>query len=181
MKAFKMNEDRETKKIFETKDPKVLKEYLGLIYSKYYKLVCFCISKYINNKETIEDLANDSFIKVFNNLDSLNDSIKYYLVVTANNTAKDYLKKKNSGLTDEKIILESDEPKYESYLNYLELLEDLKSVLSSFEVDLIIKHVLEGYTFKELAKLNNSKEKKISSIYFRALKKFIRTKGDDYL
>ena len=58
-------------------------------------MVCFVISKYVNNKEDIEDLANDTFIKVFNNVKEIQSSFKYYPIQSANNIAKDYLKKKN--------------------------------------------------------------------------------------
>lgn len=176
-----MSEEKELKKVLNSGNTSILKLYLGNVYSKYFKLVCLCISKYINNKETIEDLANDTFIKVFNKLNDINGSIKYYLVVSANNIAKDYLKKIQDTQLDNDIDIESNDTKFNSYISYKELLDDLSSVLSKEEVDIIIKHVLEGYTFKELSEIYKYKEKKLSSLYFRAIKKFNKLKGKKYL
>lgn len=176
-----MSEEKELKEVLNSNNPSILRAYLGNVYSKYFKLVCFCIAKYINDKETIEDLANDTFIKVFNKINDINGSIKYYLVVSVNNVAKDYLKKISDTQLDEDIDIESNEIKFNSYISYKELLNDLSSVLSKEEVDIMIKHVLEGYTFKELSDLYKCKEKKVSSLYFRAIKKFNKLKGNKYL
>ena len=57
-----MSEDKELKKLIKSGDLVALSDYFSVLYDKYYKLVCFAISKYVKNVEDIQDLANDSFI-----------------------------------------------------------------------------------------------------------------------
>ena len=64
------------------------------IYDSYFKLVYFCISTYINNKEDIEDILADTFLSFYNHLDNIdaNKSIKYYLTTIAKNKSINFLK-----------------------------------------------------------------------------------------
>ena len=79
------------------------------VYNKYFKLVCFCISQYVSSKEDVEEIANDTFISLFNNIDKLqeNKNLKYYLLTIAKNNAISFLRKysKYSSLSDELINL----------------------------------------------------------------------------
>ena len=79
------------------------------VYNKYFKLVCFCISQYISSKEDVEEIANDTFISLFNNINKLeeNKNLKYYLLTIAKNNAISFLRKysKYSSLSDELINL----------------------------------------------------------------------------
>lgn len=146
------------------------------MYDKYYKLVCFAISKYVKNVEDIQDLANDSFIKVFSNIYSIDSSFKYYLLKTANNVALDFLKKKKLPMEDKEVEMQGGDNVISS-MNYSDLVAKLNNCLKPIEVEVIIKHALEGYTFNELAQELNFKEKKVSSMYFYAIKKFIKNEG----
>lgn len=161
LSALKKGDKGEVERIFET------------IYNHYYKLVYFCIAKYINEEETIKELTNDAFLKFFENISNINSSIKYYLLTIAKNVAKTYLRNKNN------FILVSDElilnyPDYSICSNevYTKLIDDLKAVLSIQEVEIIIKHVVDGMTFKELENIYHIKAKTINKIYERAIKKF---------
>ena len=67
------------------------------IYYDYGKLVGFVISKYVSNTADIEELINDVFLKFSKVLYSIKlDSIKYYLVVQAKNTAINFVKKNSN-------------------------------------------------------------------------------------
>ena len=171
-----MSEDKELKKLIRSGDLTALTDYFSILYTKYYKLVCFAISKYVQNNEDIEDLANDSFIKVFNNIYSIDSSFKYYLLKTANNVALDFLKKKKLPLEIMEVEVQGVDNVISS-MNYNDLISKLNNCLKPIEVEVIIKHALEGYTFNELAKELNFKEKKVSSMYFYAIKKFINSNG----
>lgn len=58
---------------------------LEKIYNEYYKIVCFCISKNVQGDALIEDLAQDTFIRFFENARTVRGSAKYCLVKVANN------------------------------------------------------------------------------------------------
>lgn len=153
-----------------------MKNYFSILYTKYYKLVCFAISKYVKNIEDIQDLANDSFIKVFSNIYSIDSSFKYYLLKTANNVALDFLKKKKLPVEDKEVEMQGSDNVISS-MNYSDLVAKLNNCLKPIEAEVIIKHALEGYTFNELAQELNFKEKKVSSMYFYAIKKFVKNEG----
>lgn len=174
-----MNEERELKKLIKSKDVITLKNYFSILYTKYYKLVCFAISKYVNRKEDVEDLADETFINVFNSIKSIDSSFKYYLIRTANNLAINFVKRKQFSIEQDDENIPSNEDASAS-LNYNELILKLEMCLKPIEIEVIIKHVLEGYTFKDLAKELGFKEKKVSSMYSYAIKKFLTAEGEDY-
>ena len=166
--ALKSNNEDSINSIFEE------------IYSSYGKLVYFIIMQYINNKLDVEELTQDVFISFFNNLDNNNvKNIKYYLVTSAKNKALDFLKsKKDSVLLDENIIYQQLDTKYSSY-KYIEIIEEMKSCLTNFEIDLIIKHNIYGITFKEMSKIYNKSINTLLTTYHRAIKKFKERKKNN--
>lgn len=143
------------------------------IYVTYGKLVYFKISQYVNNKLDVEELTQDVFVNFYNNVVN-NDiyDIKYYLLVSAKNKAIDFLKKKKEILIlDDKIIFEK-EDNITSNIEYEELINKMKTFLNDFEIEVIIKHNLNGKSFKQLSIEYNKTPNTILSIYHRALKKF---------
>lgn len=145
------------------------------IYSEYYKLVFFLIGKYIDDNEIVKDLVDETFINFYNNVSSLKTSIKYYLLRSAHNLAINYLQKnrKNVQFADEDISnLVIDSSQYKSHISYTELVSDLLKVLSDKEVNIILLHVVEGYSFKELEQLVGIKSKTLNKVYERAIKKY---------
>ncbi len=168
-KALNSNDEREIKSTFE------------LIYNSYYKLVYFCISKYIDENETIKDLVNDSFVDFFENAHKVKSSIKYYLLTIAKNKAITYLKRyKNIIYLEDTLILNNPSYSLKSNVAYTDLVDDLKAILSEKEVEIIIHHAVEGMTFKELEELYNIKAKTINKIYERAIKKFKNSERSRY-
>lgn len=174
-----MNEEKELKKLIKSNDTFALKNCFGILYAKYYKLVCFAISKYVKRKEDVEDLADETFISVFNNIQSINTSFKYYLIRTANNIAINFVKRKQFSVQQDDEDIPSNEDVSAS-LSYGELISKLEKCLKPIEIKVITKHVLEWYTFKDLAKELGFKEKKVSSMYSYAIKKFLIAEGEDY-
>ena len=142
-----------------------MKNCFGILYAKYYKLVCFAISKYVKRKEDVEDLADETFINVFNNIQSIDTSFKYYLIRTANNIAINFAKRKQFSVQQDDEDIPSNED-ISASLSYCELISKLEKCLKPIEIKVITKHVLEGYTFKDLAKELGFKEKKVSLMYF---------------
>lgn len=159
----------------KSKNKNKVNEIFEKIYNDYVKLVAFSVGKYVKDVDDIKDITNEVFIRFFQNIENVKTSIKYYLIATARNLSLDYLKEKNKyevledieGLISENII--------ESYNGYQELVDDLKSVLSLREVEIIILHAVDGYTFKEIGAKLNLSHKNANKIYERALKKFKAT------
>ena len=152
------------------------------IYYKYGKLVAFVISKYVFNKNDIEELVNDVFLNFSRVLYSIKlDNIKYYLVVQAKNAAINFVKK-NSKKRIEYVddwIEENNEIENKSLVN--NVIQDMKKCLSSEEIKIIILHSIYCYSFVELAKKYNRPTTTISSMFHRAIKKMRKfyIKGED--
>jgi DNA-directed RNA polymerase specialized sigma24 family protein len=63
------------------------------IYDKFYKLVAFCIARYVKSKQDVEDLSDDVFVNFYKHINSIEISnIKYYLTTSAKNTSLNFLR-----------------------------------------------------------------------------------------
>ena len=140
------------------------------VYVTYVKLVAFVVGKYVSDKETIKDIVNDTFLNLFNHAKDIKGSVKYYLTVSAKNAAVNYVAKRGRSGTE--VPLEYANGASDTYHGRSEVVEDLKKVLSAEEVDIILLHVTEGYTFKEIAAMKGKNTNTIITIYNRAIKKY---------
>ncbi|MCI5939120.1 MAG: sigma-70 family RNA polymerase sigma factor [Bacilli bacterium] len=143
-----------------------------ILYNEYAKLVYLIISRSVKDKRDVEELTNDTFIKIFNNRYSLmqEKNLKYYIVTIANNLVKDYWKKKSENISyDSDYVLKQHDSKVETV--YDDLIEVLKLHLLEKDVEILILHLFEGVSFKEIAKKYNQKLSAISNRYYRALEK----------
>ena len=156
----------------KSKNKDKINEIFEKIYNDYVKLDAFSVGKYVKDVDDIKDITNEVFIRFFKNIENIKTSIKYYLLSTARNLSIDYLKEKNKYEVFENIDDLINENLIESYNGYKELVDDLKNVLSLREVEIIILHVVDGYTFKEIGAKLNLSSKNANKIYERALKKF---------
>ena len=157
-------------------DRELLMQAYEKIYSDCVKLVSFSVSKYINDNEIIKDITNEVFVSFFNNSINVNNSIKYYLLNTARNLAIQYLEKENKIIKCENIEEIGEYNNFDSHIKYLELIDDLKQVLTENEVRIIVLHVIEGYTFKEIGEKLKVNSKTVNKIYERAIKKYRNNK-----
>ncbi len=84
---------------------------------KYYNLVHNLIFRMIYNKEDVEDLAQEAFIKAFNSLDKFDRQFAFstWLYKIASNNCIDYLRKKklNTISIDKEIDSEDDDLRFE--------------------------------------------------------------------
>lgn len=142
------------------------------IYVTFGKLVYFKILQYVPNFADAEELTQDVFVSFYNNIYySEISNIKYYLVTSAKNKAIDYIKKKKINfIYDENFIYNKEE--YTNNPNFYEILAKMNTILNQTEIDIILKHLIDGYTFKDLSKAYNKPINTILSIYHRGLIKF---------
>lgn len=146
------------------------------IYSTYGKLVFFVISKYVYQYQDIEDLTNDVFLSFFNQIQQINlkGNIKSYLAISAKNTALNFIKRKKANIeVSESIFLIPDKNNNSYYL----LLKELEECLSKEEIDIVLKHVVEGIKFRFIAEEMKKPTNSVITTYHRAIKKFKQYKG----
>ena len=162
-----MNFENELRIARRSNDSSKLKSVYEAIYNEYVRLLYFSVSRYCEDKEDIKDIVSDVFVKFFENPDGVKDSIKQYLLVMAKNEAINRMKREGKINIDEIEPTISDE-----YSTYSIIVKDMLSVLKQEEVDIIILHVVDGLSFKEIARKKNLKEGTVRQTYNRALDKY---------
>ena len=166
-----MTLENKLKRALNSNDINKIHEVFDEIYSTYGRLIYFKISQYVDNKLYVEELTQDVFVSFYNFGFTF-----YSLVISAKNKAIDYLKtKKENVIFDEKVIFEKVDNSKNS--EYNKIIEKMELFLNEFEIEVILKHVVDGYSFKQLASMYNKPLNTIFSIYSRGLKKF--KKGND--
>ncbi len=173
-----MSIERKLERAVANEDLQEISKLFEEIYYEYGKLVAYIISKYVGNKEDIEELTNDVFVKFSRVLFTIEYcSIKQYLATQAKNSAIDFLRKntpqKQIEYVEEVVFGEADEDK----LLYNELLDDMKKYLSEEEINIILLHAVYGYSFVEIAKRFGRPVTTVKSTYHRAIKKY-RKEGE---
>ncbi len=162
-----MNFENELRIARRSNDSSKLKIVYEAIYNEYVRLVYFSVSRYCADKEDIKDIVSDVFVKFFENPDGVKDSIKQYLLAVAKNEAINRMKREG------KINIDEIEPTInDEYSTYSIIVKDMMSVLKQEEVDIIILHVVDGLSFKEIARKKNLKEGTLRQTYNRALGKY---------
>ena len=119
-------------------------------YNKYYKLVYYVIFNLIDDRAMANNLANDTFSDMYNNIGSFKGkSLKEWLLIIARGKAEGYLEdNKNS----EKDLL----------------LRLCSRILTREEFDILNYHAVFGMSFNEVAKVCNVSEGNARKLYKRA-------------
>ena len=146
------------------------------VYRAYSKLVAFVVGEYISDRETIKEVVNDVFVSFFNHADGIYGSIKYFLTVSAKNSAINRAKKDNKRCGDLPLEYADVASEFEPRS---EILAELKKRLGDEEIKIIVMHAVEGYSFREIAKTLDKNPNTVLTIYSRALKKFRKEARND--
>lgn len=153
----------------------------------YYPFVLKFIIKLTCNKDITQDLVQETFVKLIQNIDHFKirgkASLNTYLITIAKNTYIDYLRKNNKELQEINMDIIPDEKDFESnYLkkeNYNLLLKKIDKLPLAQKEAIKLKY-LEGYTINEIAKIQKVEKKTIKSRLFEARRKLKEyLKGDD--
>ena len=164
--------EQKFKKALKSKNESEILNVFEECYNQYYKLIYFVIIRYISNHDTLE-LINDVFLSFFNHLDKIKfDNIKSYLVAIAKNKVINFIKQKENSPTiifDDSFIYQIN---YPISNDYEIILQQMKTVLSDFAIEIILQHVIYDKTFKQISNEYHKPLNTIISIYNRAIKKF---------
>ena len=149
------------------------------IYNKYKPLVTFVVAQYIKNESDIDDIVQETFINFFNNIEKVQSSIKTYLTVSCKNIAFNFLKRnKNINYINFDDITYLDvEHEHLANDRLINLLSDMKRVISEEDIKIILLHLANDLKFDEIALKLNQNVKTIKTKYYRALKKYKKIKG----
>lgn len=144
------------------------------IYKETLPLVRVAIYRYIQNRNVIEDLIQDTYMKVARGIkiyDSKN--FKNWIYTIAKNTTLDYIKKKKEIISDNLDYVSTGSNPYLNYaLNHLD--DNLKEVF--------LLKVLCGHTTKKIAEALNLKPQEVNQMYYQAkneLKRCLKEEQDE--
>lgn len=158
-----------------------LKDYQKIVYEMFYDHVYRTIYFIVKDHYTAEDLVQETFLKVFNKIGSLEDStkIKGWISTIASRTAIDFIRKQkrqNSFPTDNVLLDSIDfsyketassiETKVENNLK-IEYLESQISNLSDQDRQLLLLKYVHELTYQDIGNIFDIKEGTVKSKLFR--------------
>lgn len=149
------------------------------LFDEYHKIVSYVIYQIVKNQEITKDLVQETFFTIYNKIDQYDGgSLKYWIVTIAKNTAINYYNRK---LSKERKVIRSDElidnvleTKHQGLGKYDELLD---AHFTQDEKDIIVYHVVFGYSYKEIGEIFKEKPKTIGKKCRRLmslLKKYVK-------
>src|SRR5690606_34782931 len=119
--------------------------------------------------EATEELVQDTFLKMWNNIDSYlsNTNFRAWLLTIAKNTAKDYLRTRKIfyPLDDETVSSH----RYMSMLNEFNV--DANKVLSDLEYDVVVLTIIYNLKRREVADVLERPTGTITRVYSESIKK----------
>ena len=148
------------------------KAYRELL-DRYQRPVFSLIYRMVRDREKAEDLAQETFVKVFNHIDSFNPKYKFssWIFKIASNLTIDAIRKKdletvsldgsrNASTTDEidatRITVESRDENPEEFLEAKELGEEIERAIGQLRPEyrqaILLRHV-EGRPYEEIAEI----------------------------
>lgn len=147
---------------------------INKIYTVYAKDVFRYSYFKLRNKEEAEDVTSETFLRAINSRISQPDNVKLFLIGIARNVVYEkYRENKKSTTLSEK---DSDNVKNDENLdNYVvqdELHQIVRNQLAKLEsktAEVIILKNWEDLSFKDIAKITNSNENSVKTLYYRGL------------
>ena len=143
-----------------------------VLYEETYSLVRYVIYTYVQNKHTIEDLVQETYMKAYEKMNTYEaKNFRNWIYTLAKNTAIDYLrKKKEDNNLEVDFVVDKSENPYLSYALYH---------LDSLEREVFRLKVLCGHTTKKIAEALALSVKKVNSLYYNA-KKNLKKSLEEY-
>lgn len=135
------------------------RDALRLLFQEHYKDVCKAVFRYVKNKATVEDLAQDVFMKLWEKREtiSINSSIGAYLYRMGVNEAISYLRKQQRQTQNETSRLafaDTSTPSVEDQYLHAELDQRIVNAIDALppRCQLIFKlSRFEGLSYREIA------------------------------
>ena len=155
------------KNLCSSNEEKVNKAF-DLIFNKYRFLIYYVSLEILKDKEEAKDIVEGTFLKMYERRRYFMNErgVKYFLLRTAKNDSINRLKEINihEQYSDD-INGVKDKDDYSSYY------DKFKKLVDEEEFDYLIKHLVYGFTFREIALGKRVTTSVVSSKYRRGLKK----------
>ena len=141
------------------------------VYDAYHKYIYYIIHTYVKNTETTKDLTQEAFIKMYRNLNQLEDlnAFHQWFIMLSKHLALDFLRdaNKNAFVTDSEQVLEK--IKDHTYSPSPGIFE-FKS-LNDDELKIINYKIIYEVTFNDIALELGLSLSVVTKMYYKAIKK----------
>lgn len=134
------------------------------------------VLKSIKDVHKAEDIVQDSYEKLWKNVDNVNfEKVKSYLFTTAYHTMIDRIRKEKRSAFSEEINL-TEEGHENNYSDLKEILDQAVNQLPELQRMVLLLRDYEGYSYKEIGEMTSLNESQVKVYIYRArvfLKKYI--------
>ena len=145
-------------------------ELFECLYGKYSGLVGFVASIYVKDEDTIKDVINECFFRLFLNKNKVKN-IKAFLTTTAKNLCIDELKRQSKFVPVGDFIEAFEMPRESYNEKTIKMLDYLEKNFDKKELVLLDLHLIKGFTFKEIAIMENIKQSAVRVRWHRMILK----------
>ena len=159
------------------------KTAFSLFYEELKKPVFYNILSYVKDYNLSEDLLQETFVRLLSNLHKLkkDKSIIGYMMILSKNICLDYLKKHKS-IELEESDLEKENNNLGNFdmedINQSDIVSYLKKILTDEEFKVLIFHLVEEQTFKEISIAMKIPLGTVQWIYTNAINKTTKERGN---
>lgn len=148
-------------------------------YQEYASLIYFIAAEFTKCKSDIEDITQDVFIKLLENIDKIEpkyQDFKPYVAKIAKNSAIDYMKKnyKKFIVFDDRLLINIEDSSRKEEEQFFNL---FKEILTPFEFKVIVLRFIYGFKLSEMGtyfSTSPDKIKKASSSGLKKIEKYMR-------
>lgn len=165
--------------LLKVKDEKTFEKF----YHKYHRLFFSIIYKMVYDFHVTEELVQESFIKIMEDIHQYRGgNFKYWTLTITKNIANMYLR---SHIKEEKELKEyykykknlPEEKEEDNYEKAHELLKEVKNIVNDEVYEIIIMRLVKNMKFKEIAEVKGETTSAILGKYHRGMK-LVRSKID---
>ncbi len=134
------------------------------------------VLKNIKDSHKAEDIVQDSYEKLWKNVENVNfEKVKSYLFTTAYHAMIDRIRKEKRSFFSEELNLK-EESHENNYSDLSEILKEAVERLPELQRMVLLLRDYEGYSYKEIGEMANLSESQVKVYIYRArvfLKKYI--------
>lgn len=147
----------------------------NVVFNKYYALIKQICYFYCKNNDEAEDLAIQTFTKLWHNRKNIRSdkNFKYYLTEIAQNLCIDYLRKKkreNTTLMDHSDLERLSPKDVQDHDKYDDQLIEIKELLDKESYEILVLHYVNNLKYREIAAIKKVSTSVITNKASRAMK-----------
>lgn len=176
-----MNYERAFRKAVFSGDVCEIQRLSSMFYEDYCRLVYHVVYSILQNEEEAKDATSEAFVSFLQHLEDIKHikNAKYYLLSSARYIAY-RMKKKREEINsyDEDDGLFNNEERIPETLDAVALLSLVRKVLTKEEIGIVLGHLEDGMSFREIANTLHQTPDAISGKYSRAIQKIQKARRE---